>query len=94
MHAMHVIYIWVVDTQTGVIPQGVVDISLRFNYGITIGVKQAIALLFGRQFIKSKKVSRSNWTMLPYTPAQVLYAANDAWAALRVHQALVKEGFP
>ena len=39
-------------------------------------------------FIKSKKAATSNWSNLQLTEAQLVYAANDAYAALRVFQAL------
>ena len=53
-----------------------------------MGVKGAVAVLFNRRFIKSKKASTSNWSNLRLTPAQLVYAANDAWAAIRVYDGL------
>ncbi|MDP1999228.1 MAG: 3'-5' exonuclease domain-containing protein 2, partial [Rhodoferax sp.] len=44
--------------------------------------------LFNQRFIKSKKAATSNWSMPHLSPNQVLYAANDAYAAVRVFHAL------
>jgi ribonuclease D len=51
-------------------------------------VKAAVAVLFARRFLKSKRASTSNWSNRRLTEAQLLYAANDAWAALCVYHAL------
>ena len=55
---------------------------------LTIGAVQAVAQLFGQYFRKSKKVSTSNWSLRQLSEAQQRYAANDAWVAYRVWQAL------
>lgn len=55
---------------------------------LTIGAVQAVAQLFGQYFRKSKKQSTSNWSLRELSDAQQLYAANDAWVAWRVWQAL------
>jgi len=76
----------------GVQPGGIVDLNARFSalgYRKTIGARQAIAMLFGKRFIKSRKTSTSNWANRTLTDRQILYAANDAYAAVRVHQALL-----
>jgi ribonuclease D len=44
--------------------------------------------MFNRRFLKSRKATTSNWANLHLTPTQLSYAANDAYAALRVYQAL------
>jgi ribonuclease D len=75
----------------GVEPQNVLDLDTvlrQRGYRRQMGIKAAVAVLFGRRFLKSKKQTTSNWANRQLTDAQVLYAANDAWAALRVHQAL------
>lgn len=80
-----------ISRRFGVQARGIVDLSRRFSamgYRKTIGARQAIAMLFGRRFIKSKRLSTSNWAARTLTPQQVLYAANDAYAAIRVHEAL------
>ena len=44
--------------------------------------------MFGQRFIKSKKIATTNWANERLEPRQVLYAANDAYVALRVLQAI------
>lgn len=58
------------------------------GYRKDMGVKGAIAVLYNQRFIKSKKAGTSNWANQRLTEAQLMYAANDAWAAIRVHDAL------
>lgn len=72
-------------------PRGVLDLIKPFRsrgYKKDIGVKSAVALLFGQRFVKSKKIATTNWANPCLTPAQVVYAANDAYAAIRVYEAL------
>ena len=63
----------------------------RQGYRQQIGVKSAVALLFERRFAKSKKAATSNWSRLDLSESQLLYAANDAWAALRCYHALLPQ---
>jgi len=75
----------------GVDAPGVLDLNHVFRergWRKDMGVKAAIAVLFNQRFIKSKKAGTSNWASPRLTEAQLVYAGNDAWAALRVHQAL------
>lgn len=75
----------------GVEPQDVLDLNSvlrQRGYRKELGVKGAVAVFFNRRYLKSKKATTSNWANRTLTPAQLLYAANDAWAALRVYQAL------
>lgn len=75
----------------GVVPVGVLDLNTVFRkqgYRKDMGVKGAVAVLFGQRFIKSKKAATSNWSNVRLTDAQLVYAANDAFAAARVAQAL------
>jgi hypothetical protein len=53
-----------------------------------MGVKAAVAVLFNQRFAKSKRASTSNWANPRLTEAQLIYAANDAYAAARVYHAL------
>jgi ribonuclease D len=76
-------------TNLGVILKGVENITLGYSKN-AIGIVQAVAILFGQQFIKSRKCQRSNWSRLPLTAAQRSYAANDAYVALSVHRELRK----
>lgn len=75
----------------GIHPQNLVDLDRVFRqlgYKNSVGAKGAIAILFGQRFIKSKRLSTSNWSLPQLNDQQQLYAANDAYAAIRVHAAL------
>ena len=75
----------------GVDLQGVLDLNTVFReqgYRKDMGVRGAVAVLFNKRFIKSKKTSTSNWANAQLTEAQLVYAANDAYAAMRVYAAL------
>jgi ribonuclease D len=72
-------------------PQGVVDLETLFaekGYGRGVGAKVGIALTLKRKLMKSKKVGTSNWARHRLADNQVLYAANDAYAAIRAYHAL------
>ena len=80
-----------ITEKLGVDPQGVLDLNTIFRergYRKDMGVRGAVAVLFNRRFIKSRKATTSNWALPRLTEAQLIYAANDAWAALRVYHAL------
>jgi hypothetical protein len=47
-----------------------------------------VGLVFKQRFPKSRHVTTSNWSQPQLTPQQLLYAANDAYAALKVLEAL------
>lgn len=75
----------------GVDLQGVLDLNPVFRakgYRKDMGVRGAVAVLFNKRFIKSKKASTSNWANPHLTDAQMIYSANDAYAAMRVYAAL------
>jgi ribonuclease D len=75
----------------GVDLQGVLDLNTVFRargYRKDMGVRGAVAVLFNQRFIKSKKATTSNWANARLSEAQIIYAANDAYAALRVYLAL------
>jgi ribonuclease D len=75
----------------GVEPSGILELNTIFRergYRKDMGVKGAVAVLFNQRFIKSKKAATSNWANERLTEAQLVYAANDAYAAIRVLQAL------
>lgn len=75
----------------GVEPIDVVELNTEFRklgYRKDMGVKAAVAVVLQRRFIKSKKVSTSNWANPELTTAQLIYAANDAYAASCVWAAL------
>ncbi|HEX5363947.1 MAG TPA: 3'-5' exonuclease [Gallionella sp.] len=75
----------------GVEFRAVVDLNRVFSmdgYHKEMGVRAAVALLFNQRFPKSKKVTTSNWSQPQLSSQQLLYAANDAYAALKVLEAL------
>jgi ribonuclease D len=75
----------------GIEPQGILELNTVFHqrgYRKDMGVKGAVAVLFSQRFIKSKKAATSNWANARLSEAQLVYAANDAYAALRVWEAL------
>ncbi len=75
----------------GIEPQGILELNQVFHaqgYRKDMGVKGAVAVLFNQRFIKSKKAATSNWANARLSEAQLVYAANDAYAAIRVWQAL------
>jgi ribonuclease D len=75
----------------GIEPQGILELNTVFHqrgYRKDMGVKGAVAVLFNQRFIKSKKAATSNWANARLTEAQLVYAANDAYAAIRVWDAL------
>lgn len=72
-------------------PAGVLELNAVFRergYRKDMGVKGAVAVLFAQRFIKSKKAATSNWANPRLTEAQLVYAANDAFAAACVFEAL------
>jgi ribonuclease D len=75
----------------GVEPADVLELNSVFRergYRKDMGVKAAVALMFNRRFIKSRKATTSNWANPRLSEAQLVYAANDAYAAARVFHAL------
>ena len=53
-----------------------------------LGAKAAVAVVLGRRMTKSKSVTTSNWGAARLSAQQLLYAANDAYAALKVFEAM------
>ncbi len=75
----------------GVEPAGILELNTIFKaqgYRKEMGVKGAVAVLFNQRFQKSKKAATSNWANLRLSESQLVYAANDAYAAYRVWEAL------
>ncbi|MEZ2903906.1 3'-5' exonuclease [Acinetobacter terrestris] len=61
-----------------------------FGFPNPMGLKNAMALLFQVNFPKSKKISTSNWARKTLTPAQIQYAAADAYAPVLVFEELCR----
>jgi hypothetical protein len=80
-----------IGIKLGVEPADVVELNTVFRergYRKDMGVKGAVAVLFNRRYIKSRKATTSNWANPRLTEAQLVYAGNDAYAAVRVYHAL------
>jgi ribonuclease D len=80
-----------ISQRFGVRPAAVVDLGRSFRqlgYRNTIGATSAVAMLFNRRLHKSKSITTSNWAARKLSERQLLYAANDAYAAIRVFHAL------
>lgn len=75
----------------GVHFNAVVDLNTVFSmdgYHKEMGVRAAVGLVLKQRFAKARHVTTSNWSQPQLTPQQMLYAANDAYAALKVLEAL------
>lgn len=80
-----------IRAKLGLQPRAVFDLDGAFRkagYRGQIGVRAAVGAVLHRSFPKSKTVTTSNWALPHLTPKQLLYAANDAFAALKVYEAL------
>ncbi len=62
------------------------------GYSGQIGVRGAIGVLLKQCFKKSKSTTTSNWARPDLSSRQLLYAANDAYAALKVMESLEAKG--
>lgn len=70
---------------------GVVDLNTVFSmkgYRKEMGARAAVGLIFRQRFAKSKRITTTDWSQPRLTHQQMLYAANDAYAALKVLEAL------
>jgi ribonuclease D len=75
----------------GVTLRAILDLDHVFRergYKRQIGVRAAIGAVLKQSFRKSRRVTTSNWAASDLSAAQLLYAANDAFAALRVMEAM------
>jgi ribonuclease D len=80
-----------IRAKLGVTLQSVLDLNdifRKLGHRGTTGARAAIAIVLNQKFHKSKAVTTSNWAQPVLNPKQLLYAANDAYAALRVLMAL------
>ena len=78
----------------GIEPEGILELNTVFRergYRKDMGVKGAVAVLFNQRFQKSKKAATSNWANARLSESQLVYAANDAFAAIRVWEELSGE---
>jgi len=80
-----------ISNRFGIRPSSIVDLDRTFKqlgYRNAVGAKSAVAMFFNRKLLKSKSVTTSNWAAQDLTERQLLYAANDAYAAIRIYHAL------
>jgi len=78
-------------TRFGISLHGAVDVGQSvkaLGYKDQAGAKAAVAIVLQRRMAKSKRIQTSNWAAPTLTGPQLVYAANDAHAAFRVHAAL------
>jgi hypothetical protein len=82
-----------IRARLGIEPEAILDLDMVFRdlgYRKSVGLKVAVAIVFKRRFVKSKRFGTSNWSHRNLTDGQLLYAATDAYAAMRVHAALAR----
>lgn len=60
----------------------------------TVGAKVAVAHYFGQKLQKSKKIGTSNWASAQLNERQLLYAANDAYVALKIYRLWLRDQAP
>jgi ribonuclease D len=75
----------------GVKFSGVLDLNTVFSmrgHQKEMGVRNAVGLVFKQRFAKSRKITTTDWSQRSLTSPQMLYAANDAYAALKVFEVL------
>jgi hypothetical protein len=80
-----------IHARLGITLHAVLDLDHVFRkqgYGGSLGARAAVGLILGCNFRKSKRTTTSNWSSPRLTDIQLLYAANDAYAALKVFEAL------
>jgi hypothetical protein len=84
-----------IRSRLGITLNHVLDLDQTFlkqGYRGQIGVRGAIGALLKQGFKKSKSITTSNWSLPDLSTSQLLYAANDAFAALKIMEALQKDG--
>ena len=80
-----------IRAKLGVHFNSVVDLNTVFSmagYHKEMGVRAAVGAVLDQRFAKPRHVTTSNWSQPQLNPQQRLYAANDAYAALKVLEAL------
>lgn len=80
-----------IRNRLGVALNAVLDLDHVFRkqgYRGQIGVRGAMGAVLKLSFPKSKSITTSNWAAAELTPGQLRYAANDAFAALKIMEAL------
>lgn len=81
-----------IHTRLHITPHNVLDLETVFRekgFGRGVGAKVGVALIFRKRLRKSRRISSSNWGSHHLSPQQVLYAANDAYVAIKVYEKLI-----
>ena len=76
-----------IQKKLGIEVNALLDLNIVFRkagYKQTAGVRAAVAIILNKKFHKSKRVTTTNWSLPHLSSQQLLYAANDAYAAYRV----------
>ncbi len=63
----------------------------KIGYAGQIGVRGAMGVLLNLCFKKSKSTTTSNWALEELSDKQLTYAANDAYAALKILEGLQQD---
>ncbi len=82
-------------SRLGITLEHVLDLDQIFRkqgYRGQVGVRGAVGALLNQGFKKSKSITTSNWANLELRPEQLRYAADDAFGALKVMEALQADG--
>lgn len=76
----------------GLVCEGMTDIQtmVTLESGQKFGLKALAQLFLGIELEKSKRVAMSNWENFPLTLRQIEYAALDAWAGVKIYQAITE----
>ena len=80
-----------IQRKLGAQPNAILDLTTYFKqrgYRNEVGVRGAVAMVLQQRFQKSKRVSTSNWANAVLSDSQLLYAANDAYGAICVLNAM------
>ena len=80
-----------IQRKLGAQPNAILDLTTYFKqlgYRNEVGVRGAVAMVLHQRFQKSKRVSTSNWANAVLSDSQLLYAANDAYGAICVLDAM------
>ncbi len=80
-----------IQRKLGAQPRAILDLTTYFKhqgYKNEVGVRGAVAMVLQQRFQKSKRISTTNWANIALTDSQLLYAANDAFGAICVLDAL------
>ncbi|MBL8026850.1 MAG: 3'-5' exonuclease domain-containing protein 2 [Fibrobacteres bacterium] len=80
-----------IENKLAINAAAVIDLDYLFRkrgYRKEVGVKAGVAIVLNQRFQKPKSVTTSNWAQYNLKPNQLIYAANDAYAAIKVYHSL------